>query len=70
VSDNNTQPIRIPVDEAKERYDQGEATVLDAVDPGTYEKLSYQIEGAKRIDPRNISDKFDRVPKDRSVLAY
>jgi rhodanese-related sulfurtransferase len=64
------QPIRIPVEEAKERYDQDEVTVVDVVDPAAYEHFSYQIENAIRIDPREISDEFGRLPKDCSVLTY
>lgn len=64
------QPLRISVDEAKESYDENEVTILDVVDPGAYEQLSHKIKGAVRIDPRKISDEFDRVPKERTVLAY
>lgn len=62
--------LRISVDEAKERYDENEVTVLDVVDPDTYEQLSQQIKGAVRIDPREISDGHDQVPEDHTVLAY
>ena len=64
------RPVRISVEEAKERYDENEVTVLDVVDPGTYEQLSQQIEDAVRIDPREISDELDQVPEDHTVLAY
>lgn len=63
-------PIRISRQEAKERYDQGGVTILDVVDPGSYEELDYQIKGAVRIDPREIDEAYTRLPKDRSVLAY
>lgn len=64
------RPLRISVDEAKERYDESGVTVLDVVDPGTYRRLSQQIKGAVRIDPREFPDKFDQLPEDRAVLAY
>lgn len=67
---NKNKPIRISIDEAKDRYDEGRVTVLDVVDPGTFEQLSYKIEGAVRIDPRNITDEFEKLPKERTVLAY
>lgn len=70
MGNNKRQPIRISVDEVKARYDEGEITVLDVVDPGTYEELSHQIKGAVRIDPRDISDEFEQLPKDRAVFAY
>lgn len=47
-----------------------DVTILDVVNPWTYERLSQQIEGAVRIDPRKISDNLDRVPKGDTVLAY
>jgi rhodanese-related sulfurtransferase len=62
--------IRISLEEAKERYDEGNAVILDVVDPGSYEELDYQIKGAMRIDPREIDEAYTRLPKDRSVLAY
>jgi rhodanese-related sulfurtransferase len=62
--------IRISLEEAKERYDEGNAVILDVVDPGSYEELDYQIKGAMRIDPREIDEAYTRLTKDRSVLAY
>lgn len=71
MNDNRKrEPIRISVDEAKTRYDESDVTILDVVDPGTYEELAYQIKGAIRIDPRDIPDEFERLPQDRAVLAY
>lgn len=67
---SESRPLRISVEEAKERYDDNEVTVLDVVDPATYEQLSQQIEGAVRIDPREISDALQQVPQDHTVLAY
>jgi hypothetical protein len=64
------RPLRISVEEAKERYDENEVTVVDVVDPHTHERLSQQIKGAIRIDPREVSDHLAQVPEDRAVLAY
>jgi rhodanese-related sulfurtransferase len=69
-SNSERRPIRISVEEAKERYDENEVTVVDVVDPETYERLSQQIEGAVRIDPREISDELEQVSEDHTVLAY
>lgn len=66
----NRSPIRISVDEAKELYDEEAVSILDVVDPGTYEELSYRVQDAVRIDPRQIDEEFDRLPKARTVLAY
>ncbi len=71
MNDNGARrPLRISVEEAKERYDENQVTVLDVVDPWTYERLSQQIKGAVRIDPREISDEFDKVPQEHTVLTY
>lgn len=66
----NDDRIRVSVEEAKQRYDQGEATILDVVDSHSYAEISYQVKDAVRIDPENISDDFTRLPKDRAVFAY
>ena len=71
MSENRERrPLRISVEEAKERYDENEVTVVDVVDPGTYERLDQQIRGAVRIDPRKISDNLDEVPEEHTVLTY
>ena len=69
-NNNERQRIRISVEEAKKRFDENDVTILDVVDPGAYKKLSQQIKGAVRIDPRKISDEYGNLPKDRTVLAY
>lgn len=69
-NDEGRGPIRISLEEAKERYDEGSAVILDVVDPSSYEELDYQIKGAVRIDPREIDEAYTQLPKDRSVLAY
>jgi rhodanese-related sulfurtransferase len=63
-------PIRIAVDKAKELYDQGNVTILDVVDTDTYNKFSYKIKGAVRINPEDIADEYTQLPQDRTVLAY
>jgi rhodanese-related sulfurtransferase len=64
------EPIRISVEDANERYEREDVTVLDAVDPGAFERTSYMIEGAVRIDPRDVRDEFEQLPKGRTVLTY
>lgn len=63
-------PIRIAADKAKQLYDQGNATILDVVDTDKYNKLSYKIKGAVRINPEDIADEYTQLPQDRTVLAY
>jgi rhodanese-related sulfurtransferase len=64
------QPVRISVEEAKSHSDERNVTFLDVVDPGAYEKTDHQIEGAVRIDPREIKDEYARLSKDDEILAY
>jgi rhodanese-related sulfurtransferase len=70
MNDSSPQPIRIPVKEAHERYDQGNVTVLDVLDPEDFEQLSYRIKDALRIDPREISDEYEQLPQNKTVLTY
>lgn len=70
MSNEGREPIRVSLEEAKEAYDEGDITVLDAVDTGTYEELSYKIEGAVRIAPEDIGEEYDSLPKDKAVYAY
>lgn len=63
-------PIRITPDKAKQLYDQGNVTILDVVDTDTYNKLSYKIKGAVRINPEDIADEYSRLPQDQTILTY
>jgi hypothetical protein len=69
-SSSERRPIRISVEEGKERYDENEVTAVDFVGRENYELLSQQIGGAVRIDPREISDELEQVSEDHTVLAY
>lgn len=63
-------PIRISPEEAKQRIDKGDATVLDVVDTHAYDEVPMELPGAVRISPENVPDEFDRLPKSRTMLAY
>jgi rhodanese-related sulfurtransferase len=64
------EPIRISLEEARDRYEKGNVTVLDVVDTESYSQFSYQIKGAIRINPEDIADEYSRLPQDKSVLTY
>ena len=70
MSKEGREPIRVSLEEAKEAYDRGGVTILDAVDTGTYEELSYKIEGAVRIAPEDIREEYESLPRDKAVYAY
>lgn len=62
--------VRIALEEAKQLYDQGNVTVLDVVDSESFAEITYKIKGAVRINPEDIKDQYNQLPKDRRVLAY
>jgi rhodanese-related sulfurtransferase len=64
------EPIRISLEEARDRYEKGNVTVLDVVDTESYSQFSYQIKRAIRINPEDIADEYSRLPQDKSVLTY
>lgn len=64
------EPIRVPVDKAKEMVDGGGAVILDVVDTPAYPQVPNQVEGAIRIEPEKIPEEYDRLDKDETVLAY
>jgi rhodanese-related sulfurtransferase len=71
MSDGKEQGrIRISVEEAKKLYDEGNVTVLDVIDTGTFEKIPYKVKDAVRIAPEDFKEEYSKLPKDRHVLAY
>ncbi len=64
------EPIRLSVDEAKQRAEDHDVTFLDVVDPGEYETTEVHIKGAVRIDPRDIKEEYERLPEQKEVLTY
>ena len=67
---NRNQPLRISVDEANRRTEKGDPTILDVDDPGSFDRRQKVIEGARRIDPRDIEGRSNQLPKDQAVLTY
>lgn len=71
MNDQQTrEPVRISVEDAKERYDVGNVTILDVIDSDVYNKFTYQIKSAVRITPEDIPDEYTRLPRDRAIFAY
>lgn len=64
------KPLRMPIDEAKVAYDEGEVLILDVVDAGAYPHISYEIRGAERIDPDDIEEAYEQLPEERTILSY
>ncbi len=66
----NDAGLRIDPEDAKRMVDSGEAIILDVVAPGSWESMSRAIKGAVRIDPDEIGDRLNELPRDRAILAY
>lgn len=64
------EPLRRSLAEAKELYDHEPVTVVDVDDPGSYEPRTDQIKGAVRIDPRDITETYEQLSRNRTVLTY
>ncbi len=62
--------IRIGVDEARARLESGEAVALDVVQPGAWEQVDGAVEGAVRIPPAEIEQRFSELPLDLDVITY
>lgn len=62
--------LRISVDEAKAKIDAGSALVLDLVQPGAWSELDGAIEGAVRIPPDEIEERYGELPIEPEIIAY
>jgi rhodanese-related sulfurtransferase len=62
--------LRASVDEARARVDAQHAVIVDVDDPDRYTQRNEKIVGARRIDPRDIAEDFEALPKDRPIFAY
>ncbi len=64
------QELRIDPTDAKARVDAGEAIILDVVSPMAWEELDLAIEGAVRIAPHELGERWGELPREREVIAY
>ncbi len=64
------QELRIDPTDAKARVDAGEAIILDVVSPMAWEELDLAIEGAVRIAPDALEERWGELPREREVIAY
>jgi hypothetical protein len=54
------------VHEARTKLEAGEAVAFDVVQPGVWDGLDGVIEGAIRIPPDEILERFEELPRDRT----
>ncbi len=62
--------IRIEVGAAKEKLDSGQAVALDVVQPPAWDEIDGAVEGAVRIPPQEIGQRFAELPRDLDVITY
>jgi rhodanese-related sulfurtransferase len=62
--------VRISLEDARRIQQDESATVLDVVDSHSYEDTPDQVEGAVRIAPEELKERFEELPKGKPVLAY
>ncbi len=62
--------IRIDPVEAKAKIEAGDAVALDVVQQGAWNQLDGAVEGAVRIRPQEIEDRFAELPLDLDVITY
>lgn len=61
---------RLDVQQAKALLDAGEAIILDSVASHIWPSMSRVIQGAVRIPPEEIKDRFGELPRDKTIIVY
>lgn len=64
------EQLRIDPTDAKARVDAGEAIVLDVVAPQAWQQLDRAIQGAVRIAPDELGERWGELPRERAIIAY
>jgi rhodanese-related sulfurtransferase len=64
------EQLRIDPTDAKRRVDAGEAIILDVVSPMAWEHLDRAIQGAVRISPDELGERWQELPRERAIIAY
>jgi rhodanese-related sulfurtransferase len=64
------EPLRIDPADARARVDAGEAIILDVVSPLAWEQLDRAVQGAIRIAPDEVDERWGELPRERAVIAY
>ncbi len=62
--------VRIDVAEAKAKLESGEALALDVVQPRSWEEIDGAVQGAVRIAPQEIGQRFGELPLDLEIITY
>ncbi|MDP8977005.1 MAG: hypothetical protein M3N17_00175 [Actinomycetota bacterium] len=70
MANGRAQSLRVPLEEAKRRFDAGEAVMLDVTDRFKYADVPDQVARSLRIDPMWLDQLHTRLPAGKAVLAY
>ena len=62
--------LRIDSAEAKAKVDAGEAMILDVVAPHVWPQMQKAVAGAVRIDPSEIGERYEELPREKEIIAY
>jgi rhodanese-related sulfurtransferase len=68
--EKGNEPLRVSVDEARARTNAGNSVIVDVDDPDSFSQRDRKIVGARRIDPRDIAEDYEKLPEDRVVFTY
>ena len=68
--EDQSSGVTIEIDEARKKVETGGTVVLDVVQPGTWSELNRVIEGAVRIPPSEIEERFTELPRECEIIAY
>ena len=64
------EQLRIDPTDARRRVEAGEAIILDVVSPMAWEQLDRAIQGAVRISPDELGERWQELPRERAIIAY
>ena len=62
--------LRIEVDEARAKLESGEAAALDLVQPAAWDQIDGAVQGAVRIPPQEIEQRFVELPRELDIITY
>ena len=64
------ESLRIDIDEARRKLGARQAVALDVVQPGAWEQIDGAVEGAVRIPPDEVDQRFSELPLDLDIITY
>ncbi len=62
--------LRMEVAQARAKLESGEAVAVDVVQPGAWEQIEGAVQGAVRIPPAEIEQRYQELPLDLDIITY